>query len=387
MKIIVLGSGMIGRYIASDLSKEKKYDVTIVDINKDALLQIEKVHETAIKVIESDINKKNNLNSVLKNADIAVNAVPGSIGFHVLRGIIDSGTDVVDIAFYGEDPFELDGLAKEKGVTAVVDCGIAPGVSNILTGYMDSEMDRLEYISIYVGGLPKERKLPFEYKAVFSPSDVIEEYTRPVRLIENGKVVIKQPLTEPEFLYFENIGTLEAFNSDGLRTLIRTIKADNMKEKTLRYPGHREKMKLFFDTGLFSRDKVDINGSPISPIDLTSKLLFDHWRFLKQDRDFTVLRVIITGTKNNKRLRYTFDLYDEFDEKNGVHSMARTTGYTASMAVRLIETKGFERKGVSPPEYIGKVKGAKEFIMKGLSERNINFTEKIEDISNVPMNK
>jgi len=373
MNICVFGSGLVGRHIAVDLMKDND-NITLVDFNKYNLTEVKNRYEK-IDIIESDVKKAENVKKILKNIDIAVNAVPGSIGFKALKDIINTGTDVVDIAFYPQDPFELDNIAKEKGVISIVDMGIAPGISNLLAGYSTTFTDKLIDVAIYVGGLPKVRKLPFEYKAVFSPADVIEEYTRPTRLVENGNIVVKPPLTEPEFLEFDNIGTLEAFNSDGLRTLIETVKSLSMKEKTLRYPGHREKMKLFADTGMFSMEKINVNGISVSPMDITAKLMFDHWKFTKDDRDFTVMRIIINGVIKGEIVKYTFDLYDEYDEKNGVHSMARTTGYTAAMGVRLIRDKKFRRVGISPPEFIGMEDGLKDYVLEGLKKRDIYFSE------------
>src|SRR5690606_37486262 len=132
----------------------------------------------------------------------------------------------------------LDALAKEQGVTAVVDCGLAPGLGNILFGRLNEELDSIDTFLCHVGGLPVVRRKPYEYAAVFSPLDVIEEYTRPARFIENGALVVRPALSDVEKMDLPGVGTLEAFNSDGLRTLAVTMKAPNMKEKTLRYPGH-----------------------------------------------------------------------------------------------------------------------------------------------------
>lgn len=156
------------------------------------------------------------------------------MGFCTLKTVIECGKDIVDISFFPEDPFKLDQLAKEKKVTAVVDCGVAPGCSNLILGYMASILDVIESFSCYVGGLPRIRTWPYEYKTPFSPSDVIEEYNRPARLVDNGKVVTQPALSEVELIDLPGVGTLEAFNTDGLRTLIRTMKVPCMKEKTMR---------------------------------------------------------------------------------------------------------------------------------------------------------
>ena len=288
-----------------------------------------------IKKIQKDISNPKQLNSLLKDYDIVLNAVPGFMGFNTLKTIIKAGKNVVDIAFFPENPFELDELAKKHNVTAVVDCGVAPGMSNILIGHVDKILDKTENILIYVGGLPLVREYPFEYKAGFSPIDVIEEYTRPARYIENGKLVIRPALSDPEFINFDKVGTLEAFNSDGLRTLADTLKAPNMKEKTLRYPGHIEKMQVLRESGFFSKNEIEVNGNKIKPIDLTSKLLFPMWELKEGDEEFTVMKIIIEGEKDKKKYCYTYNLLDRHDKKTNTHSMARTTGYTATTCFKI----------------------------------------------------
>ena len=258
MNILVLGCGLVGRPMALDLAKEKLFKVTVADLNKQSLDKIP--NDLPIKKIVTDFANNEKLKTLLKDCDIVLSAVPGFMGFNTLKEIIKAGKNVVDIAFFPEDPFELDALAKQNNVTAVVDCGVAPGMSNLLAGYVSSVIEKIETILIYVGGLPVVREYPFEYKAGFSPIDVIEEYTRPARYIENGKMVIRPALSDPEYIYFPEVGTLEAFNSDGLRTLAVTLNAPNMKEKTLRYPGHIEKMQVLREAGFFSKDEIEING-------------------------------------------------------------------------------------------------------------------------------
>jgi len=209
---------------------------------------------------------------------LVLSAVPGSLGFRTLEAVIAAGKNVVDLAFFPEDPFLLDGPARANGVTAVIDCGVAPGMSNLLVGYVDSLMSETRSVLIFVGGLPLVREWPFEYKAVFSPADVIEEYVRPARYIQNGRPVVRPALSEPERIDFDELGTLEAFNTDGLRTLARTISAPDMKEKTLRYPGHIEKMAMLRETGFFNPEPIDVGGVRVRPLDVTSKLLFKKWK-------------------------------------------------------------------------------------------------------------
>ena len=378
MNILVLGCGLVGRPMALDLAKEKLFKVTVADLNKQSLDKIP--NDLPIKKIVTDFANNEKLKTLLKDCDIVLSSVPGFMGFNTLKEIIKAGKNVVDIAFFPEDPFELDALAKQNNVTAVVDCGVAPGMSNLLAGYVSSVIEKIETILIYVGGLPVVREYPFEYKAGFSPIDVIEEYTRPARYIENGKMVIRPALSDPEYIYFPEVGTLEAFNSDGLRTLAVTLNAPNMKEKTLRYPGHIEKMQVLREAGFFSKDEIEINGAKIKPIDITSKLLFPLWELKPRDKEFTVMKVIIEGEKDKKKYRYTYNLLDRHNERTNVHSMARTTGYTATMVLRLLAKRLFEVKGICPPEYIGQKADCVDFILSGLKERGIVYHEVIETI-------
>jgi len=270
MEIIVLGGGLVGGPMAFDLAKDNEYNVTVADISPQTLTKFE---NSTIKTVQADLSDTNIVKKIIHNFDIVLNAVPGFIGFQTLRAIIESHKNVIDIAFFPEDLFELDALAKKNGVIAISDIGVAPGMSNVLIGYADHLFDKTTKAITYVGGLPKVREWPYEYKAVFSPADVIEEYTRPARYIENGQEIIKPALSDPELLNFENIGTLEAFNSDGLRSLAKTIDADYMIEKTLRYPGHIDIMRILRETGFFNKEEIEIDGVKISPLNFSSHLI------------------------------------------------------------------------------------------------------------------
>ena len=379
MKVLILGAGLVGGPMAIDLAKDSEFNITLADINKDSLDKIGVKNK--ISTIQKDLSDSKSIKEIVKDFDIVLNAVPGFMGYNTLKAIIESSKDVVDIAFFPEDPFTLDELAKKNNVTAIMDCGVAPGMSNVLIGYIDHLLDKTETALIYVGGLPEVREWPYEYKAVFSPIDVIEEYTRPARYVENGNLVTRPALSDAEYLDFPNIGTLEAFNSDGLRTLAETIDAPNMKEKTLRYPGHIEKMAVLRETGFFNKEEIDIKGIKISPLEFTSKLLFPKWELKEGESDITVMRVIVEGTKDGEKLKYTYDLFDRLDKETNTHSMARTTGYTATMAIRMLAKGLYEEKGISPPEFIGRKPECVRFILKGLEDRGIFYKESIERLN------
>jgi lysine 6-dehydrogenase len=382
MKIVVLGAGLVGGPMALDLAKENGFEVTVADIRDEPLERV--ARGTKIRAVKADLGDAAVLSALAHEHDLVLSAVPGFMGFSTLKTVIETGTSCVDIAFFPEDPLELDVLAKKHAATVFVDMGVGPGMSSVLAAHAHSQLDATDSIMTYVAGLPRVRRWPYEYAAVFSPIDVIEEYIRPARYVENGHLVTRPALSDPELLDFPEVGTLEAFNTDGLRTMAKTMKVPNMKEKTMRYPGHIAKMAVLRETGFFGTEPVDVGGAKIRPLDLTAKLLFPMWKLQPGEADVTVMRVIVEGTKAGKRTRWTYDLFDTFDAATGVHSMARTTGYTATAAIRLLANGMFTDKGVFPPELVGLRKPCVEFMRKELADRNVIYVEKIETLSGQP---
>jgi saccharopine dehydrogenase-like NADP-dependent oxidoreductase len=379
MKIVVLGAGLVGGPMAVDLANDPGNEVLVADISEQALARV--ASRAPVTTRCADLSSADQVRGLAQQADIVLSAVPSFMGFRTLETIIETGKDVVDIAFFAENPLELDPLARRTGSTAIVDMGVQPGMGSVLAGYAHSQLDQTDTILSYVGGLPRTRRWPYEYRAVFSPMDVIEEYVRPARFVENGKLVIRPALSEPELLDFPEVGTLEAFNTDGLRTMAQTFagKVPNMKEKTLRYPGHIEKMRLLRETGFFSQEPVDVGGGvQVRPLDLTTRLLFPMWKLEPGEADVTVLRVSVEGLKAGKPTRFTYDLFDSYDVATGVHSMARTTGYTATAAVRMIGKKLFVKKGVTAPELVGLERPCVEFLLAELRTRGVLYKELVE---------
>ena len=364
MTIAVLGAGMIGRAIALDLAKE--HTVTCFDLNAQNLEEI-KGRNADIETVGADLSLFTEYENWFSPFDILVTAVPGFMGYKTLEAVITAGKNVVDISFLPEDVLELDKLAKQKEVIVITDCGIAPGMSNFIAGRYNEEM-KITSFECYVGGLPKERKPPFEYKAPFSPMDVIQEYIRPARLVENGTIVTKPALSEIEKIRFDEIGELEAFNTDGLRSLIFTMShIPDMKEKTLRYPGHVELIIALQQAGFFDTAPLRIQEVDITPLDFTSKLLVNEWKLGPEEEEFTVMKVIVKG--EGKTIEY--NLLDRYDVATKTSSMARSTGYTCAAAVNLIAKGLFTKKGVFPPELVGKDKNCFDFVIEYLKQRNV----------------
>ncbi|MCB0487562.1 MAG: saccharopine dehydrogenase NADP-binding domain-containing protein [Cyclobacteriaceae bacterium] len=366
-KIIVLGAGLVGKAMALDLAKD--FDVTSVDINDQALASLS---ASGVKTQKLDFSNLDILKSTITDFDLVVGAVPGFMGFQTAKAVIESGKNMVDISFFPEDPFLLDDLAKKNNVTIVTDCGVAPGMGNIILGYHNKRM-QIDTYECLVGGLPVVREWPYEYKAVFSPIDVIEEYIRPARYVQNGAIVTKEALSDPELIHFDGVGTLESWNSDGLRSLIKTMpNIPNMIEKTLRYPGCIEYLRVLRDTGFFSYDEVEVKGAKVRPVDVTAKLLFPKWKLKPGEEEFTVMRIVINGKEEGKSKKYEYYLYDKTD-KNGILSMARTTGYTCTGAVHLVIDNKFTRKGINPPEFLGEEASHFEFMVNYLKERDVIY--------------
>jgi lysine 6-dehydrogenase len=372
-KVIVLGAGMVGSAMAIDMAK--KHKVTLTDKSQEVLNKA-KQKCVDLTILQLDATNKKELQSTIKQHDLVINAVPGFLGFETLKSIIEADMNVVDIAFFPENSLELNALAKEHNVCAIVDCGVAPGMDNVILGYYN-EIMKLTDFECLVGGLPKIKKWPFCYKAPFSPIDVIEEYTRPARYVEHGEVVIREPLTDCEYVEFDKVGTLESFNSDGLRSIIYTMPhIPNMKEKTLRYPGHVEYVRVLKESGFFDTQKIEVNGTLVSPLDFTSQLLFNEWKLGETEEEITVLRVTLKGENaRGEREEVVYTMHDEYCKETETSSMARTTGYTATAAANLFLDGLFNEKGVFPPELVGKHKACFDYFLSYLEERSIHYVK------------
>ncbi len=368
-KVAVLGAGMVGRAIALDLSRN--FEVTSFDFSEVSLALL-KEKSSAINLQQTNLQDYQHYQSLLAPFDFIVNAVPGFMGYKTLEAVILQGKNVIDISFFPEDALALDKLAKEYNVTAIVDCGVAPGMSNLILGYENSKMT-VSSFDCMVGGLPKVRIQPFEYKAPFSPVDVIEEYTRPARYVENGHVVTRPALSDTELINFK-VGTLESFNTDGLRSILFTMgHIPFMKEKTLRYPGHVGLMKSLISSGFFSTEKISVNCKDISPLEFTSALLFKQWKLEKDEKEFTIMRIVIQGELEGKTRTVRYDLYDEYDEISQLSSMARTTGYTCTAALNMLADGLFSDTGVFPPELFGSDENCFRYILKYLAARGVIY--------------
>ena len=375
-RVLIAGCGAIGSAVAFDLARGGAHDVTIADVDEDRLRRAKA--RCGAGTVLADLSHAGTLTRLASDHDLVVGALPSVVGYQSLSAVLAARRPMVDVSFMAEDPLALDARARESGVPAVVDCGVAPGLSHMIVGFAAARMSSVERVAIYVGGLPAARGSVFDYKAPFSPYDVIEECVRPARIVEDGVVVVREALAEPELLHIDGFGQVEAFLTDGLRTLTRTIRSRFMIEKTLRYPGHRAAMAALRDAGLFSTAAVDAGGCTVRPLDVTAAVLFPRWQYEDGEPDVTILRVVVEGRERESRshVRCTANMLDRYDAVTGLRSMSRTTAFPAASVVRLIERNLFA-PGIHPPETVGRL-GLLDDVSSDLAARGVHCEVRID---------
>jgi lysine 6-dehydrogenase len=376
-RVTVLGAGLVGSLIARSLADDGRFEILVCDRSEEALGSFAGLPRIA--TVRLDFARGASIAAAVASADVVVGAVPGFLGHAMLRTVIEAGRPLADISFAPEDPLALDGLAREKGVPAIVDCGVSPGLSNLACGRATGRLDTVDSVVISVGGLPFRRVPPWEYRIVFSATDVIEEYTRPARLVEDRQVVTKPALSEVTRFDLPGVGTLEAFLTDGLRTLLSTVKARNLREQTLRWPGHAEKMRLLRDAGFFGDEPIEAGGTRVAPRAVAEALLFPMWKRPEGEEEFTVLRVESHGSRAGRPVRLVHDLFDRTDVRTGATSMARTTGFPCVIAALLLASGAFREPGVFPLEVLGARPDLFASFVEGLAARGVAFSETEED--------
>ncbi|HMN97348.1 MAG TPA: saccharopine dehydrogenase C-terminal domain-containing protein [Phycisphaerales bacterium] len=383
-KALVLGSGLVGGVMAADLLATRGVAVSVADQDAEALERTvaacRRTAQRAPRIVVADLSEPAEIRRLAEEHDIVVGALASHLAFAALRAVLEAGRPCADIAFMAEDALELDAFARRRGVTAIVDCGVAPGMSNLLAGVAARRLRPCERIEIVVGGLPVERRMPFQYKAGFAPADVIEEYTRPARIVEDGKLVVRPALSGREIIELPGVGSVEAFNTDGLRSLASTLKVPAMRERTLRWPGHVEAMLAFREAGFFSTDPIRVGDMRVVPREVTAALLFPKWSYEPGEADLTVMRVVGEGRLDGVPARLTWDLLDFLDRESGFTSMARTTAFPCTLVARELAAGRLRRPGVAAPEALAADEELVERILQGLRKRGVRFELSAESI-------
>ena len=377
MKVLVIGCGHIGSVSAEDFAESmSSVEVAVADKNGARAKEVaEKIGINNVSWIQLDVLNHSELVNTLGSFDLIMGFLPGSLGYRLVEACIDAGKNLVDVSYMPEDPLRLNDRAAEAGVTVIPDCGLAPGISNVLVGHALEKLDKIYDIHIMVGGLPEKPTPPLDYVITWSPENLIDEYSRKTRIVKNGKTVEVEALSGLEEVEFPNVGMLEAFYTDGLRTLLHTVKnVDNMWEKTLRYPGHAEKIGLLKALGFFDEEPISVDYVSVSPRKLTVKL-FERKLRRQEIRDIVAMKVEVSGVKNNKKVRHVYHMLDRYDENQGITAMARTTAYPASIIAQLILKKAVNEKGVVPLERLSMNEEFFSAFLNELENRRVKIIE------------
>lgn len=368
MAVTVLGCGLVGRAIVHDLCGE--FDVLAVDRSPEAL---DAVAHLPCRRVQADVFAAGVLERLAGEAQLVVSAMPGAAGFRLLERLIDLGKDAVDISFTEEDPTALAPRAAARGCTVFADCGVCPGLSNIVAGHAARRLfARLDRYVCYVGGLPRNPRPPWFYQNPFATESVLDEYTRPCRFRIEGRPAVLEPLSGAETVEFPETGPLVAFHTDGIRTLLASLaEVPTLVEKTLRHPQHYDFILRLRDAGFFAPD--------VRP--MLETVCRRAWRFGAGEADLTVMRLLFEGATPQGPARILFDLVDHYDPSSGLLSMARTTGFTAAAAARLILDGRFRRPGVHPPEALGFEPELYEAMIAMLEARGVRFQVRREGLT------
>jgi len=370
MRAAVLGSGLMGSVIGWDLARSEGVDsVVVADIDPERLKSVKK-RAPGKRLSTELLNMKDRKKvvSFLKGFDVAASALPHGAVHPSDVAAVEAGARMVNVAFEDEQ-MGLDAQARKTGALLIPGCGVAPGLGGVLLSHGLEQIGGGDEGHILVGGLPQNPLPPYDYHLVFSIVGLLREYIDDARVFKNGKLLRVRPFSTVESYEFPApIGRLEGFCTDGLASLVYTMKGmKTLDEITLRWPGHAEKMGLLMESGFFSKEKVRAGDVEASPLEVSWAVL---GRKLSEGdpRDMTVMRVIAKGRKGS----VVYDMVDRYDEKNGVSSMGKTTGYTASIVTQMLGSGEVKGRGTVPPEVA--VQGKRvEHLLAELNRRGVRI--------------
>lgn len=373
-----MGCGNIGSVIAKDLAENlPSAKIVMADaVESQAKAAASNIGRDNVSSVKVDASNHKELVKALRMSDLAVGALPGSMGFQACKATVAAGVDMVDVSYMPENVMPLNKAAVKAGTCIVPDCGFSPGLSNMLVGHAVSQLDTVESVHILNGGLPEKAVPPLGYVVTWSVKDLIDMYSRKPVIVKNGRVRVVEAMSGLEEVMFTGVGKLEAFYTDGLRTLLHTVKVEgDMWEKTLRYPSHVEKIKVLKELGFFDEKPVNVDGSMIAPKELTAKLLQSTLK--RPDvRDIVAMLIEVSGTRRGKKVASAYRMLERYDKTHKITAMARATAYTASVTAQLVAKKAVREKGVVPPEKLGMIETFYGKFMKEIQRRGILIEEK-----------
>jgi lysine 6-dehydrogenase len=383
VNILVIGAGMMGRAIAFDLTNYSNFEeITISDKDKKNLKSAKKfLKNKPVSFNILDIEKRDYVKSIFQKNDIVISAIPYYFNYILTKIAIDTKTHFLDLGGNNsivEKQRSLFKKAEENKVLVIPDCGLAPGLTSIIVRDAVDFFDYVEYIKIRVGGLPQKPVPPFNYQIVFSPNGLINEYVEDAIVLDHGKIVTKKSMTEVEKIRFPGpFGKLEAFiTSGGCSTLPYKFKDEigYLDYKTIRYPGHCEKIKTFLDFGLGSEKEILIGNQKIIPRNILINLLLSN--IPKIGKDVVLAKIFSKGIKDDKNVELDYTMIDYYDDKNHITAMMRTTGFPVSIIAQMIKNGKISEYGVFSGEEIVPTK----LFFQELKKRNIVINKELREI-------
>ncbi|HTK48303.1 MAG TPA: saccharopine dehydrogenase C-terminal domain-containing protein [Gemmatimonadaceae bacterium] len=356
--MLVLGAGLQGSACTYDLLQNPDVSqVRLADVHLDHLPEFLKPY-SGPRLIPTvlDVRDREALLAVMRESDAVMSAIPYYFNLALAECAVEAGVHFCDLGGNTEIVFqqkELAPRAVERGITVVPDCGVAPGMVNILAEHGIRQLDSVRAVRIYVGGLPQDPEPPLNYQVVYSLEGVLDYYTTLSWVLRDGRRTHATALSEREPIEFPApVGTLEAFHTaGGLSTMAFRYegKIPEMEYKTLRYPGHAQIVEAIRELGLLDLEPVDVKGVRVVPRDVF--LAVAGPRLTKPDgRDLLALRVIVEGTKDGRSAERRYDLVDRYDEVHGISAMMRTTGYSLSITGQMQARGEVQPPGVWTPD-------------------------------------
>jgi lysine 6-dehydrogenase len=381
MKMLVLGAGLQGSACAFDLLQDK--DVTEVRLADIRVGELEPflAPYSGRRLIPTplDVRDEEAVQALMRGSDAVMSALPYYLNYDMAVCAVDSGVHFCDLGGNTEIVFKqktLHDRAKAEGVSVIPDCGLAPGMVNILAEYGIRQLDLVDAVRIYVGGLPQKPEPPLNYQIVYSLEGVLDYYTTLSWVLRGGKRTRVKALSEREPVTFpEPIGTLEAFHTaGGLSTMAFRYEGriPTMEYKTLRYPGHAALMESIRELGLLDLDPVDVKGHRVVPRDAFIATVGPRLN-KPHGRDLVALRVVAQGTKGGKPKTVGWELLAYFDEKHGISAMEQTTGFSLAITGMMQVRKQVTGAGVlTPDEAIPAERYVAELAKRGVKIREIS---------------
>src|SRR5437667_1409017 len=374
MRILVVGCGKVGSEIARDLAGSDEVDsVVAMDASSQNLKLLRKRVPKKLQTVKLSMSQLPRFHTLLGKVDLVCGALPGRLGLDLMSETVKASRDIVDISYTPRDAFPLQRKAKEAGCRVVPQCGVAPGFTNMCVGDASRRLDQMKSVEIFVGGLPEKPEPPLNYRIVFSLEDVVNEYSRPVQVIEEGKRKRVEALSGSGLTSFPGVGKLEYFLTDGLGSLPRSYpRTRAMHEFTLRYPGHADMMQTLRVLGFFEHKPVRVGGVRVEPRQLSIELLRGAMS-KGSPEDFLAMRVDVKGMSGGKSIHLRYQLLDHFDRKSGVSAMARTTAYPCTSVALLMGRGEIKETGIITPERIAQDPRLFRYVLDRLGKRGVKM--------------